>query len=350
MPNLLPGWNQEKIIKKITKAVTQIINNVNSNFSDSFSYDNINSFDIVQIEYDIDLDSIPLTNDFYELQSLTDLTLTTEFPILHAAAAPSSAHTIKNQQTDAQRQATKLLRQKFKYPSPDPEPNIFRDSRTELQKIESILRTTSQILDPDQLSIWNEITERNLHLSQAHNSGIPLVKNDITDQIKTYRIDEEHKQSLLNKVKAFDKLYVQERLPDLQTTPDIAQPHENQSETNMPAEEEERPIDSDISSEILATSSSPGILSPPVLSTTINQLWIDDTTCHLTIVSILKLYSHICLSAIHCLLPYLQNTKIFSRILKKWDRFSPARHFRIKIANLLVRHGLISCNLLKQRS
>ena len=142
------------------------MNNVNSNFCDSFSFDNINSFDIVQIDYDNDFDTIPLTNDFYELQSLTDLTLTTEFPILHAAAAPSSAHTIKNQQTDAQRQATKLLRQKFKYPSPDPEPNIFRDTRTELQKIESILRTTSQILDPNQLSIWNQITERNFHLSQ----------------------------------------------------------------------------------------------------------------------------------------------------------------------------------------
>ena len=78
---------------------------------------------LVQIEYDNDLDTFPLTNDFYELQSLTDLTLTTEFPILHAAAAPSSAHTIKNQQTDAQGQASKILRQKFKHPFSDPEPN-----------------------------------------------------------------------------------------------------------------------------------------------------------------------------------------------------------------------------------
>ena len=273
--------------------------------------------------------------------------MTNEFPILHAAAAPSSAHTIKNQQTDAQRQATKLLRQKFKYPTSDPEPNLYRDTRTELQKIESILRTTSQILDQDQLSIWNEITERNLHLSQAHNSGIPLVKNDITEQIKTYRIDEEHKKSLLNKIKAFDNLHVQERLPDFQNTSDIAP---TPSETIMPTEDEERPIDSEISSEILATSSSPDILSPPVLSTTISQLWMDDTTCHFTLVSILKLYKHICLSAIHCLLPYLPNTKIFSRILRKWDRFSPARRFRIKIANLLVRHNLISSNLLKRRA
>ena len=233
---------------------------------------------------------------------------------MHAAAAPSSAHSIKNQQTDAQKQATKLLRQKFRYPSVDPEPNMFKDNRTELQKIESILRTTSQILDPDQLHIWNSITERNLHLSQAHNSGIPLVKNDITDQIKNYRIDEEHKQSLLEKVKDFDKLYVQEKFPDPQPTSDDAQELVQNQENTTPIEEEERPIDADIPAEILAASSSPDILSPPVLSTAINSLWISDTTCQLALISILKLYPHICLTVIHCLLPHLQKTKIFSRI------------------------------------
>ena len=111
-----------------------------------------------KIENNIDLDSIPLTNDFYELQSLTNLNSTTEFPILPAAAAPSSAHSIKNQQTDAQKKATKLLRQKFRYPSIDPEPNIFNDNRRELQKIESILRTTSQILDPRALKLSNLAT------------------------------------------------------------------------------------------------------------------------------------------------------------------------------------------------
>ena len=111
---------------------------------------------------------------------------------------------------------------------------MFKDNRTELQKIESILRTTSQILDPDQLHIWNSITERNLHLSQAHNSGIPLVKNDITDQIKNYRIDEEHKQSQLDKVKDFDKLYVQEKFPDLRTTSENAQELVHHKENTMP--------------------------------------------------------------------------------------------------------------------
>ena len=129
---------------------------------------------------------------------------------------------------------------KFRYPTSDPEPNLYKDTRTELQKIESILRTTSQILDQDQLSIWNEITERNLHLSQAHNSGIPLVKSDIIEQIKTYRIDEEHKKSLLNKIKAFDNLHVQERLPDLQETSDTVQ---NPSETVMPLDSDMSDVD-----------------------------------------------------------------------------------------------------------
>ena len=111
-----------------------------------------------------------------------------------------------------------------------------------------------------------------------------MVKNDITDQIKNYLIDEEQKQYLLNKVIDFDKLYV----PNPKTTSDTAQPPENQSETNMPAEEEERHIDSDITSEILAISSSPGKFSPPVLSTNINQIWIDDTTCHLTLIRYLN--------------------------------------------------------------
>ena len=102
-----------------------------------------NIFDIVPIEYDNDFTSLPLTNDFYELKSLTDSTLTTEFPILHASTAPSAAHTIKPQQTYAQKEATKLLRMKFRYPTSDPEPNFYKDTRTELQKIESILRKTS---------------------------------------------------------------------------------------------------------------------------------------------------------------------------------------------------------------
>ena len=44
---------------------------------------------------------------------------------------------------------------KFRYPAVDPDPNIYRDTRTELQKMESILRTTSQILDKDQVTAFD---------------------------------------------------------------------------------------------------------------------------------------------------------------------------------------------------
>ena len=140
---------------------------------------------------------------------------------------------------------------KFRYPSADTEPNFYKDTRTELQKMESILRTTSQILDKDQLDIWNSITERNLHLSAAHNSGIPLVKSDITEQIKTYRMDEEHRKALLDQVNAFDNLYVQEKLPAPQDPPETAQ---NQNENVTPLVDEE-PFTPDITSEIMASSS-----------------------------------------------------------------------------------------------
>ena len=101
-------WQRWGRLKRSKKSFSLRLT-VYINFSDDFSYDNVDSFDIVQIENDIDLDCIPLINDFYELQSLTDLTLTKEFRILHAAAAPSSAHAIKSQQTEAQKEASKLL-------------------------------------------------------------------------------------------------------------------------------------------------------------------------------------------------------------------------------------------------
>ena len=54
-------------------AVSQNINIVNSSYNcDTFSFDNLDSFDIVPIEFDNDVTALPLTNDFYEIESLTD--------------------------------------------------------------------------------------------------------------------------------------------------------------------------------------------------------------------------------------------------------------------------------------
>ena len=128
--HIQPGWNQKKTSKKLRMAVSQKINTVNSYNSTTFSFNNLDSFDIVPIEYDNDVTALPLTNDFYQIESLTDCALTNEFPILHASVTPASAKYIKQEQTDAQKEATKQLRMKFRYPSVDPEPNFYKDTRT----------------------------------------------------------------------------------------------------------------------------------------------------------------------------------------------------------------------------
>ena len=74
----------------------------------------------------------------------------TEFPALKAELTLAQDQKGK---TEAQKEALKTLRQKFRYPRDDPLPNTFKDTRTELEIIQSILRTTSQILNKDNLKV-----------------------------------------------------------------------------------------------------------------------------------------------------------------------------------------------------
>ena len=141
------------------------------------------------MEFTDTFDNIALTSDLYSVSLDTDSDIIREFPILQAATDPGQKPSLKPQQTEAQKEATRMLRAKFRYPACDPPPNAFRDTRTELEKLQSILRTTAQILDKDQLDIWNSVTERNLHLLKQNNSGIPLLKHNITEQIQSYRLN-----------------------------------------------------------------------------------------------------------------------------------------------------------------
>ena len=47
-------------------------------------------------------------------------------------------------------------------------------------------------------------------MAKQHNSGIPLLKQNITDQIKSYRLNLHHQDQLLKQVETFDHLYVKE--------------------------------------------------------------------------------------------------------------------------------------------
>ena len=112
----------------------------------------------------------PLTADLYSIDINDDDHILDEFSVLRADTAPSQASKTKPEQTEAQKEAVRLLRQKFKYPNRDPPPNTFQDTRTEREKVESILRISSQILDAENLDVWNRVCERSLHLVRQHNS------------------------------------------------------------------------------------------------------------------------------------------------------------------------------------
>ena len=151
--------------------------------------------------------STPLTSDQYSIDINNDDHICDEFPVLRADTTQTQASS-KPEQSEAQKEAIRLLRQKFKYPSQDPPPNKFQDTRTEREKIESILRTSSQILDAENLDIWNQVCERSLHLVCQHNSGIPLLRQDIMDQIKSFRLQKQQEEELLRQTETLNNLKV----------------------------------------------------------------------------------------------------------------------------------------------
>ena len=82
--------------------------------------------------------------------------------------------------------ATSTIKKKFRFPAQDPSENDVTDTRTDIQKINDIIRVWSQVLTPAEQLLWDEIAERNL----SHDislSGIRTPKALIDDEIKKYR-------------------------------------------------------------------------------------------------------------------------------------------------------------------
>jgi hypothetical protein len=125
----------------------------NNIVNSSIKYINTSSNYPNLIEFNDDYDTMPLTSDIYTLDVEEEDYILQEFPVLQASSVPESKPVLKLQQTEAQKDATKLLKAKFRYPTRDPQPNVVQDKRTELEKIHFILRITSQILDKETLHI-----------------------------------------------------------------------------------------------------------------------------------------------------------------------------------------------------
>jgi hypothetical protein len=92
--------------------------------------------------------------------------------------------------------ATSAIKKKFRFPATDLVENEVTDTRSDLEKINDIIRVWSQVLTPAEQSLWNEIAERNL----SHDislSGIRTPKTLIDDEIKKYRHLNANKQKQL---------------------------------------------------------------------------------------------------------------------------------------------------------
>ena len=82
--------------------------------------------------------------------------------------------------------ASSAIKKKFRFPAHDPSENEVTDTRTDVQKINDIIRVWSQVLTPSEQLLRNDIAERNL----SHDislSGIRTPKALIDEQIKKYR-------------------------------------------------------------------------------------------------------------------------------------------------------------------
>ena len=124
----------------------------------------------------------PLTLDLYSLPAH-------EVSVFNTCVnqIPAPCHVSGSEKND---QNKLLMQQKFSYPRIDPEASGIVYTRTDDQKMASILRICSQILSKGELQCWNELAERFLENATRYESGIPKIRSDMLQEIKHYRISE----------------------------------------------------------------------------------------------------------------------------------------------------------------
>ena len=120
-----------------------------------------------------------------DLYSLPDASVHSYQASVHQI--PASSHIVGSEKME---QNKLLLKKKFQYPRVDLEESKFVDERSDHEKMASILRISSQILSKDKLTVWNQLAERYLENSTRYESGIPKIRADMLEEIKTYRISE----------------------------------------------------------------------------------------------------------------------------------------------------------------
>ena len=83
---------------------------------------------------------------------------------------------------------------RFIYPKNDPEESAIIDSRSDQDKLMSVLRTLSCVLNPEQVDLWSEICQRDLRTTEQYKSSLPKLRSCILSEISQYKLSKKEKQ------------------------------------------------------------------------------------------------------------------------------------------------------------
>ena len=83
--------------------------------------------------------------------------------------------------------ATKTTKTKFRYPARDPEESDITDDRNDQEILEDILRISSQILTPQELTIWNEIAGQDLTDTMKFNNDVRIPKTVLDAELRRHK-------------------------------------------------------------------------------------------------------------------------------------------------------------------
>ena len=100
--------------------------------------------------------------------------------------------------------ATNTAKAKFRYPRHDPAESDLQDNRTEREKLEDILRISSQVLNSTELELWEEIAGQKLTDSMKFDSDLRIPKVVIDSELRKHNKSHSDRQDAAETLSDFD--------------------------------------------------------------------------------------------------------------------------------------------------
>ena len=93
---------------------------------------------------------------------------------------------------------------KFRYPRHDPLESDLHDNRTEREKLENIVRISSQVLTSTELELWEEIAGQKLTNSMKFESDLRIPKVVIDSELRKHNKLQSERQDAAEKLNDFE--------------------------------------------------------------------------------------------------------------------------------------------------